>query len=131
MSRADDDGDNLLNFHEFANYMLEHEHNLKLVFKTIDVDKDGAITLHEIQVRRVIRFFSLLFTCSFIHSYVLSIGITSFDIFIYRGAHIKDNYTEKPDPFGQAKPFMQNLSPLASTVCSRWCLDQVFRNGVL
>lgn len=50
MSRADDDGDNLLNFREFANYMLEHEHNLKLVFKKMDVDKDGAITLHEIQV---------------------------------------------------------------------------------
>ena len=54
MSRADDDGDNLLNFHEFANYMLEHEHNLKLVFKTIDVDKDGAITLYEIQVNRFV-----------------------------------------------------------------------------
>ena len=58
MSRADDDGDNLLNFHEFANYMLEHEHNLKLVFKTIDVDKDGAITLHEIQVRDFGRLYS-------------------------------------------------------------------------
>ena len=50
MSRADDDGDNLLNFREFADYVLEHEHNLKLVFKTIDTDKDGAITLREIQV---------------------------------------------------------------------------------
>ena len=50
MRRADDDGDNLLNFREFADYMLKHEHDLKLVFKSIDVDRDGAITLYEIQV---------------------------------------------------------------------------------
>jgi Ca2+-binding EF-hand superfamily protein len=43
MARADDNGDKLLNFSEFASYMLEHEHNLKLVFKLIDTNKDGTM----------------------------------------------------------------------------------------
>ena len=37
-----------LDLNEFVNYLQEHEQQLKIVFSTLDEDKDGKISVKEI-----------------------------------------------------------------------------------
>ncbi|XP_062515568.1 calcium-binding mitochondrial carrier protein SCaMC-2-like [Corticium candelabrum] len=47
--RGDEDWDGRLDFREFAKYMIEHEQNLRVVFRDIDINKDGILDKAEIK----------------------------------------------------------------------------------
>lgn len=48
MSKSDQNKDGHLDFVEFVQYVMEHEKQLKLVFKHIDHNQDGHLDVHEI-----------------------------------------------------------------------------------
>ncbi|XP_071488756.1 calcium-binding mitochondrial carrier protein SCaMC-2-like [Diadema antillarum] len=48
MSKSDQNQDGHLDFAEFVQYVIEHEKQLRLVFKKIDHNQDGALDVHEI-----------------------------------------------------------------------------------
>ena len=48
MSKSDQNQDGHVDFAEFVQYVMEHEKQLRLVFKKIDHNQDGAIDVHEI-----------------------------------------------------------------------------------
>jgi solute carrier family 25 phosphate transporter 23/24/25/41 len=49
LKRGDENWDGHLDFREFVKYMLEHEQNLRLVFRDIDINKDGILDKGEIR----------------------------------------------------------------------------------
>lgn len=42
MKKADTDANAAIDFNEFINYMLSHEHKLYLAFTSLDKNKDGS-----------------------------------------------------------------------------------------